>query len=133
MQFDHISFFTVSKSIEEIKKEIEKIEKRKGLKLQSLSRSIVKLGNEIKQLEQVKNRERNSESNRQQMFVDQLKIEFSTNRDFSDSYCRTYEEAVIETKTIKALIYAEREIQNAGFEELHARVTIIDNDPENMG
>lgn len=65
----------------------------------------------------------------QQMFCDELKIEFSTNEDFSDSYIRNYSAMVVDCETLKTLIFGERQLQNMSDEMLFARVTILDTDP----
>ena len=66
----------------------------------------------------------------QQIFCDELTIEFSVNADFSASYIRKYEAVCLSMKTLKTIIEGERELQNASDEYLHARVTITDTDPE---
>lgn len=66
----------------------------------------------------------------QQIFCDELTIEFSTSADFSQSYIRKYEDIVIDCETIKSIIYSERKMQNMSDELLFARVKITDVDPE---
>lgn len=66
----------------------------------------------------------------QQLFCDELTIEFSVSADFSQSYIRKYEDIVIDCETIKSMIYSERKMQNMSDELLFARVKITDIDPE---
>jgi hypothetical protein len=66
----------------------------------------------------------------QQIFCDKLTFEFSTNADFSESYTRNYSGMVTDCETIKSIVYSERQLQNMSDEQLFARVTIINTDPE---
>jgi hypothetical protein len=84
----------------------------------------------LKQLrEQMNARERQREID-QQMFCDKLTFEFSTNADFSESYTRNYSGMVTDCETIKSIVYSERQLQNMSDEQLFARITITDIDPE---
>lgn len=64
------------------------------------------------------------------MFCDELKIEFSVNNDFSDSYTRNYEAVCLSMEALKTIIYGERMLQNESDDYLFARVIITDTDPE---
>lgn len=64
------------------------------------------------------------------MFCDILKIEFSINSDFSNSYTRKYEGVCLSMETLKTIIYGERMLQNDSDDLLFARVFIEDTDPE---
>jgi hypothetical protein len=84
----------------------------------------------LKQLREEMNSRERQRDYEQQMFCDSLTFEFSTNKDFSDSYSRNYESMVINGQTIKNMINNERELQNINDEALFAKITIIDTDPE---
>lgn len=64
-------------------------------------------------------------------FCERLKIEFSNDADFDYVY-QTWnaDDWLIDTETLKTIVDAERKMQNLNNCYLHARITLIDSDPE---
>jgi hypothetical protein len=84
----------------------------------------------LKQLREEMNIRERQRDFEQQMFCDSLTFEFSTDKDFSDSYCRNYESMVVNGQILKNMINNERDLHNMNDDQLFAKITIIDTDPE---
>jgi hypothetical protein len=84
----------------------------------------------LKQLREEMNIRERQRDFEQQMFCDSLTFEFSTDKDFSDSYCRNYESMVVNGQILKNMIKNERDLHNMNDDQLFAKITIIDTDTE---
>lgn len=64
-------------------------------------------------------------------FCERLKIEFSHDANFDHVYQTwDYDDWLIDTETLKTIVDSERKMQNLNNCYLHARITLIDSDPE---
>ena len=79
----------------------------------------------FKQVEEDKRKAKNA----QIMFADEIIIEYSLTEDFKDSWTQKMD-GLVDTETLKNIVYATRSFYNLNDEELYARITILDKEVE---
>jgi uncharacterized protein YdiU (UPF0061 family) len=72
----------------------------------------------------------NAQNEEHQRYFDEVIFEFATDSEFEDGIHRHLKGYLMDMKDIKNWIDSERRLMNKNEEYLHARITLIDYDPE---
>lgn len=86
----------------------------------------------IKKIEKAFFEYQNAEEQKQQKYFDEVIFEFAPDNKFEDGIHRNLKGMMLDMKDIKNWINAERRLMNKNDEYLHARITLIDYDAEDM-
>lgn len=92
--------------------------------LEQLRKDFLEFTNETRQRHE-------KELNRNLAYFEKIEIEYSTEVDFSEIYqYKAVEDVCMTTAVLKEMIYSERQFRNINGEQLHARIVLIDQDPD---
>ena len=128
---NHHSMYTlhlITQQVESIKIDLTDVNDNKATVL----KTVKKIQENINKLRESYNREKSEEENSQQKYFDDVIFEFAPDNKFEDGIYRNLKGMMLDMKDIKNWINAERRLMNKNDEYLHARITLIDYDAEDM-
>jgi chromosome segregation ATPase len=118
----------ITQQVESIK--VDLTEKKD--KTAEILKTIKQLQKNITELRDNYNSEKRKEENEQQKYFDEIIIEFAPDNSFSNGIHRHLKGISMDMKDIHNYVNTERRMANKNEEYMHARITLIDYDCEDL-
>ena len=128
---NHHSMYTlhlITQQVESIKIDLTDVNDNKATVL----KTVKKIQENINKLRESYNREKSEEENSQQKYFDDVIFEFAPDNKFENGIHRHLKGMMLDMKDIKDWINAERRLMNKNDEFMHARITLIDYDADDI-